>query len=132
MIKYKGHKVYMNGEYPAIFLNGKNVHVHRLVWIDHYGDIPKNCVIHHKDENKLNWDISNLELLTRSNHVCKHRDVCHRPPIRVSAIKDGVKLIFDSIEICAKECNTHTSSINRVFKGKQKQSNGYVFVRLGE
>ena len=27
MIFYEGHKVYMNGEYPAIFLNGKNQHI---------------------------------------------------------------------------------------------------------
>ena len=38
---YDGHKVYMNGKYPAIFLNGKNVHVHRLEWEKYNGEIPK-------------------------------------------------------------------------------------------
>ena len=27
MIFYENHKVYMNGEYPAIFLDGKNQHI---------------------------------------------------------------------------------------------------------
>ena len=57
---YDGHKVYMNGDYPAIFLNGKNAHVHRLEWIKHQGEIPEGFVVHHKDENKLNWNIENL------------------------------------------------------------------------
>lgn len=69
---YEGHKVYMNGNYPAIFLNGKNTHVHRLEWIKYHGEIPDGFVIHHKDENKLNWNIDNLELISRGDHVLKH------------------------------------------------------------
>ena len=38
---YDGHKVYMNGDYPAVCLNGKNYHIHRLEWIKHFGEIPK-------------------------------------------------------------------------------------------
>lgn len=132
MIKYKNHKVYMNGKYPAVFINGKNVHVHRLVWIEHHGNIPKNCVIHHKDGNKLNWDISNLICISRADHIREHRHSYRRKTIKVLAIKDNVKIIFDSIKICAKECGTHPISIQRVFEGKQKQSHGYVFVRLGK
>lgn len=30
-------------------------------------------VIHHKDFNRGNWDISNLELLTRAEHMKRHR-----------------------------------------------------------
>lgn len=71
---YEGHKVYMNGRYPAIFFNGKNVHVHRLEWIKHHGEIPDGFVIHHKDENKLNWNIDNLELISRGEHLLKHRE----------------------------------------------------------
>ena len=74
---YEGHKVYMNGEYPAIFLHGKNQHVHRLEWMKHHGEIPDGCVIHHKDEDKTNWNIDNLELISRSNHVLKHQCVMH-------------------------------------------------------
>lgn len=71
--QYDGHRVYIDGEYPAIYLHGKNVHVHKLEWTKYHGEIPKGNVIHHKDENKLNWDISNLELLSRKDHLEHHR-----------------------------------------------------------
>lgn len=74
---YDGHKVYMNGLYPAIFLNGKNQHVHRLEWIKHHGAIPNDCIIHHKDEDKTNWNIDNLEMISRSNHIMKHQNNLH-------------------------------------------------------
>ena len=79
---YDGHKVYMNGEYPAIFLNGKNVHVHRLEWVKHNGKIPKGYIIHHKDENKCNWNIENLEIIKRSDHVIKHQHNLHNETTR--------------------------------------------------
>lgn len=67
----------MNGDYPAIFLNGKNVHVHRLEWIKHHGEIPEGFVVHHKDEDKMNWDIENLELISRGDHVLRHIENLH-------------------------------------------------------
>lgn len=44
--------------------------VHRLIGEYLYGDLGKNH-IHHKDGNKLNNDIDNLELLTPSEHAEK-------------------------------------------------------------
>jgi hypothetical protein len=79
---YEGHKVYLNGEYPAIYLNGKSVHIHRLEWTKHYGAIPKNYIVHHKDENKFNWNIDNLELITRSEHIKKHQHNLHNENTR--------------------------------------------------
>lgn len=64
----------MNGLYPAIFLNGKSQHVHRLEWIKHHGAIPEGCIIHHKDEDKTNWNIDNLEMVSRSDHITKHQN----------------------------------------------------------
>ena len=126
---YEGHKVYMDGSYPAIFLNGKNMHVHRLEWKKHHGDIPERCVIHHKDKNKLNWNITNLELLSRAEHVREHRDKVHRPGVNVRAYKDGTILYFDSIKDAAKYCNTHPSSIRKCFLHMQKKANGWLFER---
>ena len=47
--------------------------LHRAVWKFYNGDIPKGMQIHHKDENKDNNDISNLELLTPSEHWKRHK-----------------------------------------------------------
>ena len=70
---YNGHKVYMNGNYPAIYLDGKNHHLHRYVWEQANGPIPKNMVIHHKDFNRGNWSLDNLEMLTRAEHIKCHK-----------------------------------------------------------
>ena len=50
--------------------NGKTIH--RMVWEYYNGEIPEGYVIHHKDENKLNNSIDNLQLLTRKEHKILH------------------------------------------------------------
>lgn len=129
MLFFDGHKVYMNGDYPAIWLNGCNCHIHRIQWEKYYGDIPDGCVIHHKDGNKLNWDIDNLELLTRADHVSNHRDVVRPKGVKVVASKDGFVLEFNTVKEAAEFCGTYTACIHNCFKGKQYQSNGWTFER---
>lgn len=46
--------------------------LHRYIWEYHNGKIPKNMVIHHKDFNKENNDISNLQLMTEFDHKSLH------------------------------------------------------------
>jgi len=45
---------------------------HRWVWKNHHRSIPKGYHIHHRDEDRSNNVIGNLELLTPSEHVKKH------------------------------------------------------------
>ena len=129
MLFYEGHRVYMNGKYPAVCIKGKNYHIHRLQWVKYHGEIPEGYVVHHKDENKLNWDIDNLELLSRSEHIKEHKDVVHRPGVKVTARKGDLVLHFNSIEEAALCCGTYTCSIQRVFKGIQYHANGWTFER---
>ena len=46
---------------------------HRLIWEHFKGEIPKKHVIHHKDGNRLNNSIENLECMSQSEHVRLHR-----------------------------------------------------------
>lgn len=46
--------------------------MHRQVWEDHFGEIPKGFHVHHKDGNTLNNDISNLECITAKKHREHH------------------------------------------------------------
>jgi hypothetical protein len=48
--------------YPVFWLNGKNKLVHEYIWEQTYGKKPKGSVIHHKDLDKSNYDIKNLQL----------------------------------------------------------------------
>lgn len=131
MIFFEGHKVYMNGKYPAIWLNGGSCHIHRLVWEKNNGKIPKCYVIHHKDENKMNWNLDNLELLNRSKHIRKHSDIIHRKGVKIEARKNNTVCVYGSIKEAAEQCGTYTSLIQRVLKGTQKQSNGWQFRKVG-
>lgn len=51
---------------------GKRERLHVYVWRSFNGDIPAGCHIHHKDENKDNNDISNLECMARHDHLSYH------------------------------------------------------------
>jgi hypothetical protein len=45
--------------------------VHRLVWVAHNGDIPDGLELNHKDGDKTNNKLDNLELMTHIDN-CKH------------------------------------------------------------
>ncbi len=51
--------------------NGKREH--RLVWEEAYGPIPEGYHIHHKNGDGLDNDLDNLELLSASDHVRRHK-----------------------------------------------------------
>lgn len=63
---------------------------HRLIMQNHLGrELSFNEIVHHKDGNKLNNRIENLELMSRSEHA-KH----HYSPIPQT---------FNEIEICRRK-----------------------------
>jgi len=41
---------------------------HRAVWMLHFGAIPPDMDVHHKDENRTHNDIGNLELRESQEH----------------------------------------------------------------
>lgn len=49
--------------------------MHCFVWEYYNGPIPKGYEVHHKDFDKSNNDISNLQLLTRAEHRKLHADL---------------------------------------------------------
>lgn len=70
---FEGHKVYFNNKgYPLIWIDGKDKAIHILVWEREYGEKPKKYEIHHKDLDKTNFSLGNLELLSSSDHHKVH------------------------------------------------------------
>lgn len=47
-------------------------YLHRKVWEDNHGPIPPGHIVHHKDENPGNNDLSNLEMLSHAEHMRHH------------------------------------------------------------
>lgn len=54
------------------YMEDAGVLIHRAIYEAYYGEIPKGYIIHHKDGNKLNNSIENLECLTRAEHASLH------------------------------------------------------------
>lgn len=57
---------------------GDRMLAHRFVWGKHNGVIPPNYDIHHKDHDKSNNDISNLEMHTKEAHARKYSTGCNQ------------------------------------------------------
>lgn len=109
----------------------------------------KNEVVHHKDFNKLNNDISNLQLLTRGEHSRLHR--LHERNIsgntqnlkyairkgqkpynarKVVRIEDGK--IYDSTGDCAKDIGGSSKCVWSACSGKLKTYKGFHFSYIEE
>lgn len=69
--------------------------LHRVIWEDHYGAIPWDHIIHHKDGDSNNNELSNLECIPLRDHLSKYHQegkyknaqdkTCHRCGITFKA-----------------------------------------------
>ena len=97
-IHYKKHKV-----------NGKFVDVHRSVVEQHIGrKLARDEVVHHIDGNKLNNDISNLMVMTKSAHMRLHHlqgdcDVSRSPEAREKTRKSVAEYYSEHIKKGSKK-----------------------------
>ena len=66
-------------EYPIVRdSKGTKRFEHRLVWERIKGKIPEGYVIHHKNGNKKDNRIENLELLSKDSHAKRHSEINNR------------------------------------------------------
>lgn len=60
-------------KYKAIKVNGVKYDEHRYIMEQHLGrKLKRDEVVHHKDGNKRNNDLSNLEVMSLSEHAREH------------------------------------------------------------
>lgn len=70
---FEGFNVWYDKKgYPIIWMNSKPIKIHILIWERVNGEKPKGFVLHHKDRNRDNYAIENLELLSESDHKRIH------------------------------------------------------------
>jgi len=55
--------------YGLVTINKKTYRVHRLIWTFFNGPIPNGLQINHKDGDKLNNNLANLELMTYQENL---------------------------------------------------------------
>ena len=65
--KPTGRKYYRN--------TSLGIDLHRYIWEKHNGPIPSGYNVHHKDRNTDNNDISNLMLISASDHQKLHQEL---------------------------------------------------------
>lgn len=108
----------------------KKVKVHRLVAKTFLKDIRGKDIVNHKDGDKTNNHISNLEWCTNSEnliHAFRTLGSYHagKPKKKVMCIE--TKEVFDSISAAAIAKKTFRSAIRKVIDGKQSVAGGYTW-----
>lgn len=132
-----------NKGYEYVMLNDFNSKqhlktVHRLVaqaFVDNPNNLP---IVNHKDENKLNNAVSNLEWCTHAyNNVyngvnkrisCKLKGQQAHNAVRV--IDESTGAVYESKQQCAKKCKLRWNVLNDMIAGKISEFKGHRIRKL--
>nr|UWI01026.1 MAG: zinc-binding loop region of homing endonuclease [Bacteriophage sp.] len=110
-----------NGYY-TVSINGNNEYVHRLV-AKAFIDNPNNLnEINHKDEDKSNNRVDNLEWCTKSYNVSYSKS-------KIIKIYNGTETIYNSVSEAAIKNNVSASAIYNCLYGKSKTCGGYEWIK---
>lgn len=103
IVKFKQKRKIL--QYYIIEVAGKWFYEHRYIYEQSYGKIPTGFVIHHKDFNGLNNQLSNLKAMSRDSHNKFHS---------IIAATSGFKGKHCSLE--------HKEKLRRALKGRHYQT----------
>lgn len=126
--------------YPVVSIKDSNgishyIQIHRLLAESFIPNPEQKKTVNHKDGNKLNYDLSNLEWATHSENI-KHaydnglmsqvdengKSIPNHVPVRRS---DGA--VFRSMSEAARCSGCSCTSVRRVLLSKMRSVNGYTF-----
>ena len=136
-IKVLKQSVGTGGYYQICLCNNGKQHtkkVHKLVANAFLKGLHKGLQVNHKDENKLNNNLTNLEYLTpkeNSNYGTRNMRMSVSLGKRVRVFyKDGKTKDYLTIRQAAKDNKIDQSSICACLKGKHKSVGGLKFKYL--
>lgn len=110
-----------NGDYSLVVApdwykgkryRGKYCYEHHLEWERQTGcPVPDGCIIHHKDGNKYNNDINNLQLMDAKSHILLHGQqktkkiaIIKCPSCGKIFEKEARFLKFRTLVFCSRQC----------------------------
>lgn len=141
-------RVFSNGVYPMVLLskNGfkKMITVHSLIILTFVGPRPKGLHINHKDGNKYNNNVSNLEYVTISQNMRHSFDVLGRRVSRSNLgrfngdsyrsvkvnqfTKDGLFIkTYGCVREASKLVSGSETAISNCLNGRCKTSSGFIW-----
>lgn len=120
-MEFRGRVVYDINGYPAVTWRqhpmatiggGGYAYIHRIVAYEQWGDEVFGKHVHHKDEDKYNFDPDNLKLLTPAEHVWEHTS----PPVeKVCPICGVAFMVYDAVRkrstgtCCSNKCRARAN-----------------------
>lgn len=136
----KGHRISpfvdTTGYWQMKLRKNKKVHhvrPHRHIYEAFNGKIPDGMQINHKDGNKLNNKLSNLEIVTNKENTQHGYDHClyHSiTPISVDVYTKDMEYICTckSIRSCAKRFNINRKRLSGIIFNNRNNNTDYIFI----
>jgi hypothetical protein len=115
--------------YITCSINGKQCRVHRLVAIAFLPNFFGKTFVNHKDGNKSNCNIYNLEWVSRSENILHSTRVLKKGVVEVNQFDLNGNFIrtFDSVTLAAENVGSCTASISSACKGTRKSVAGFLW-----
>lgn len=127
---YKRVNLCKGGKYKKFF-------VHRLVATAFIGEIPEGYQINHKDSDRLNNAVDNLEIVSASENI-RHsiefgkKDFNYLERAVMGTHKDtGDVVVFKSMTEAEATLGICKSNILKVIKGQRTHTGGYIWSYVG-
>jgi hypothetical protein len=126
----ENYKVNENG-YIRIYIHKKTFALHRIVAITFFENPEKKEQVNHKDGNKLNNKVENLEFVTnKENQIHKFQNGLGNNYTR-KVLQYDLNWVFikeyNSIVLASKEMNISKGTIQGVLLGNRKTAAGFIW-----
>jgi len=104
--------------------------LHNYNWEKVNGEMPNGYELHHIDLNKINNDVSNLQLVTPQEHGIIHSRLKNGSSMnkKVRCVETGE--VFESIVQVGIKHNQHASNVSRYYIDGKRKLQGFTYEKI--
>jgi predicted DNA-binding protein YlxM (UPF0122 family) len=103
------------------------VKLHRYLYERYIGEIPDGAVVHHKDGNKQNNSLENLELMEFGQHSSMHNSKYDITPEKIAEMKEARE--FFSLEEIAELFNCSVKAVSYHIGGNLNNGKPFIIAK---